>query len=455
MAKPTIQVETAAAEAQREPQQLQQALRRAEQDLQRLTRDHASELLALQQRVAADREAMAVAHARRLESLQQGFDASCEGLRQRFDALGDGLRQELDHARQRAELLEARLAQAAADVATARAEAAAASRRGELLEQELGRLREQLRAHPLQLEAARAAAERAVDRAAAAEQERGLARVAEARLEQRLALTEGLLAALSHELEHTQQRTGLALAAKLDRWLEQAGSVVATAGGEACPPVPADLEQLLDRGDRDYVEALYRVVMSREPDVDGLRSHLSHLRSGCGRAELARAFCESEEARRADSAPAWLRQWVQKECPPTRPGWRGWVERAAIALRAPLLRASHRLENRLSRHEQALRTELRAGREGQRHAQALMRGEIERLRDEFSGELRQTTERLVQAQDRLAQLLLPVQPLSAGAGSPRAIDPPDDALLSRARALLAGRGDRHAPMSPLLNSPPE
>lgn len=83
-------------------------------------------------------------------------------------------------------------------------------------------------------------------------------------------------------------------------------------GFEARPSVkPASLA-----ANTEYVTGLYRELLGREPDADGLRSHLAGLAGGMSREDLRQVFLTSAEYRERQSPPPPAPAPVEPPPPP-------------------------------------------------------------------------------------------------------------------------------------------
>ncbi len=70
--------------------------------------------------------------------------------------------------------------------------------------------------------------------------------------------------------------------------------------GQNMPHLPASKNELLARGDADFVRGLYQILLARDADAEGLENYAVRLKSDLTRAEVVRAISHSgeREARR-------------------------------------------------------------------------------------------------------------------------------------------------------------
>lgn len=105
------------------------------------------------------------------------------------------------------------------------------------------------------------------------------------------------LRAARHQLGATLARS---VAEQLGRWAD---------GFEAKRPAGLTLEQR--QANASYVVGLYRELLGRAPDVEGMKAHLKGLEAGVTRAQLREVFLTSDEYRSRTTSPA--------PAPPTAP----------------------------------------------------------------------------------------------------------------------------------------
>ncbi len=98
-------------------------------------------------------------------------------------------------------------------------------------------------------------------------------------------------------------QTGKACADDISEQLKKvgfAGEGAANDLGDAFAKIEADkIDGTPDQQSTDevYIKALYHVVLAREPDDGGAKSHIKALQDGVGRTGIVRAFMESAEFR--------------------------------------------------------------------------------------------------------------------------------------------------------------
>jgi GT2 family glycosyltransferase len=108
---------------------------------------------------------------------------------------------------------------------------------------------------------------------------------------------------------------------------------------------PLHIEELLELQGRDFVSALYRTLLGRKPDPDGLANYLGLLEQGTARSEVLAQICSSAEYRRSGrTLPGLaahlrryrLRRWVARRVL----GQAGTVPAAPLAAAAPATTAA-------------------------------------------------------------------------------------------------------------------
>jgi glycogen(starch) synthase len=153
----------------------------------------------------------------------------------------------------------------------------------------------------------------------------------------------------------------------------------------------AGVRNALGKPDREFVTSLYKVILRRSPDTDGLSGHLASLAGGRSRAEVVRDIATSDEARDRCVDPEWL-DGIEDRLPAIRQrGARlAWLRRSrpAQAARAFARKA-------LTRVARPLMTELRS-----------VQAELEEQRkksEEATGQLSRRIDVLVSSMDSMAR----------------------------------------------------
>lgn len=113
-----------------------------------------------------------------------------------------------------------------------------------------------------------------------------------------------------------------------------------------------ELAAALDRQDDEFVRAIYRLLLARDPDAAGLESYLAQVRAGVDRILIATDIAHSEEATQRN--PVW-----QRLLPLRKERFRGlsWLRRRLLGAELGELQgAINRLDNRLFRMGRELPT---------------------------------------------------------------------------------------------------
>jgi hypothetical protein len=116
------------------------------------------------------------------------------------------------------------------------------------------------------------------------------------------------------------------------------------------PPIrPIPAEELLSLFDGEFVDALYRRLLGREPDPVGRQGHLDQLRLGYPKSALIAHFLESAEGQRHGARVEGLDARAAP-LPGSKPSWMaGWLRRQMQALGLASANDICALENRLGR----------------------------------------------------------------------------------------------------------
>ena len=109
----------------------------------------------------------------------------------------------------------------------------------------------------------------------------------------------------SPEVRTAVRQAGKVVEQQLEKELVRGLQRFADGFATARSPSPVNLgTPTASPADRDYVTGLYRDLLGRAPDADGLRAHLAGLAGGMSREQIRQVFLTSPEYLAKTSAPA-------------------------------------------------------------------------------------------------------------------------------------------------------
>jgi Domain of unknown function (DUF4214) len=146
-------------------------------------------------------------------------------------------------------------------------------------------------------------------------------------------------------------------------------------GAETLPNLPASMEDLMARNNREFVYGLYQIMFGRTADSVGLQNYLQRMASGISRKEVVRGFSTSDE-RKARIAFFHRLDSVNRDAKARRRPLLGTV--AAVRLQqleqAVATKRIHAMENQIAQMSRSLRVQMQSA----QHAPQVHTVQVER-----------------------------------------------------------------------------